>query len=106
MKSPGIGVVLFGAMAATGATAAVTTAVVDIPVGAVTQRFLYVTPEAPVANIVSLPGGDGYLGITNDGQMATQAGQCSPMTRTREALADRGFAVALVDQDSAGSVRG
>jgi hypothetical protein len=80
--------------------AAVTTTVVDIPTRDATQRFLYVRPDAPVANIVFLPGSVGILGIANDGSMPTVGGRCAPFARNRDAFAARGFAVALVDQTS------
>jgi hypothetical protein len=87
------------------ACAAVTTTVVDVPTRDATQRFLYVRPDAPVANIVFLPGNTGILGIANDGSVPTLAGRCAPFARNRDALAARGFAVALVDQTSDLKVR-
>ncbi|MDQ2961658.1 MAG: hypothetical protein M3R31_00660 [Pseudomonadota bacterium] len=83
---------------------AVTTSVVDVPSGGATQRFLYLHPDAPTANIVVLPGGDGVLGIRDDGTMTTYTSQCNPVARNRQAFADHGFAVALVDADSNGVV--
>ncbi|HEV8553555.1 MAG TPA: hypothetical protein VGR65_09250, partial [Casimicrobiaceae bacterium] len=83
--------------------AAVTTSVVDVPTRGVTQRFLYLHPDAPVANIVALPGGDGTFGIQDDGTMTTLAAICNPVARNRQAFADHGFAVALVDAASDGS---
>jgi len=82
------------------ACAAVTTTVVDVPTRDATQRFLYERPDAPVANIVFLPGNTGILGIANDGSMPTLAGRCAPFARNRDAFAARGFALALVDQTS------
>ena len=87
------------------ASAATTTTVVDIPTRHATQRFLYVHPDAPVANIVFLPGADGILGIANDGSMPTIAGRCAPFARNRDAFAARGYAVALVDQTSDFKIR-
>ncbi len=86
------------------AAAGVTSTVVDIPVTGATQRFLYVKPDAPIANIVNVPGGDGVLGIQNDGSMTTVVATCSPIGRNRQAFAERGYALALVDQTSTGSV--
>jgi len=80
--------------------AAVTTTVVDVPTRDATQRFLHVRPDAPVANLVFLPGNIGILGITDDGSMPTLAGRCAPFVRNRDAFAARGFALALVDQTS------
>lgn len=92
--------------AATHAHAASTAAtVVDLPTRGVTQRFLYVHPVAPVANIIFLPGADGILGIEDDGSMPTVAGRCAPFARSRDAFASRGFALALVDQTSDLQVR-
>ncbi len=85
--------------------AAVTTTVVDVPTRDATQRFLYVRPDAPVANIVFLPGSTGILGIANDGSMPTIAGRCAPFARNRDAFAARGFALALVDQTSDVKIR-
>jgi hypothetical protein len=88
-----------------GAFAEVTTTVVDVPTRNATQRFLYVHPDAPVANIVFLPGASGILGIANDGSMPTLAGRCAPFARNRDAFAALGFALALVDQTSDGKIR-
>jgi hypothetical protein len=87
------------------AGAAVTIAVVDIPTRDATQRFLYVRPDAPVANLVFLPGNTGILGIASDGSMLTLPGRCAPFARTREAFAARGIALAFVDQTSDGRIR-
>ncbi len=110
MHAPMIGIrrtfaMLLAALVATDALAVVTTTVVDIPVAGATQRFLYVKPDAPIANIVSVPGGDGILGIQNDGTMTTVVGACNPVGRVRQGLAERSFAIALVDANSRGEVR-
>ena len=84
------------------AAAATTTTVVDLPVGGTTLRFLYVKPDAPVANLVSLSGNDGILGIQPDGRMTTRTATCSPVARNREALANAGIAVALLDASPQG----
>lgn len=84
------------------AGAATTTTVVDLPTRDATLRFLYLRPDAPVANIVFLPGNDGALGIADDGSMPTLTGRCGPFARGREAFARRGFALALVDRSSDG----
>jgi hypothetical protein len=91
-------------MASTGAMGAVTTTVVDVPTRATTQRFLYVHPDAPVANIVNLIGGDGLLGIQLDGTMTNLSAPCNPVIRNRQALAEHGYALALVDATADGSV--
>lgn len=79
---------------------AVTTAVVDVPTRGVTQRFLYLRPDVPMANVVIWPGGDGILAIASDGRMPTQLASCNPAVRNRQALADHGYAVAVVDAPS------
>jgi hypothetical protein len=101
MNIQSAGALIF-AMIATSAMGAVTTTVVDVPTRGVTQRFLYVHPDAPAANIVSLAGGGGVMGIQNDGTMTTVPGLCNPVGRTRQAFADHGLAVALVDATSDG----
>lgn len=93
-------------MIATSAAGAVTTTVVDVPTRGVAQRFLYLHPDAPVANIVAVPGGDGMLGIQNDGTMTSPTANCFPINRNRQAFADHGLSVALVDAASDGSVYG
>jgi hypothetical protein len=85
--------------------AATTTTVVDVPTRGVTQRFLYVRPDAPVANIVFLPGRDGRTGIENDGSIPTIIGRCGLFSRNSDSFASRGFAIAIVDQASDGKVR-
>ena len=87
------------------AAAEVTTTVVDVPTRDVTQRFLYVRPDAPVANIVFLPGREGVLDVTDDGSMDPIPARCAPFIRTRDAFAARGFALALVDRTSDGKVQ-
>jgi hypothetical protein len=97
---------LFFAMISSGATAAVTTTVVDLPSRGATQRFLYIHPDAPTAIIISLPGGDGILGIQNDGsETGGDVAQCELTGRNRKAFTDRGYALAIVDATSTGEVR-
>ena len=92
------------AFASLDGAAVVTSTVVDIPVSGGTQRFLYVRPEAPVAIVVVISGGDGTLGIQNDGTMNTVTALCGPVTRNRTQMADAGLALALVDANSRGIV--
>jgi hypothetical protein len=93
------------ACTAAASHAATTTNVVDIPAAdGGTQRFLYVRPDAPIAYIVNFPGGDGNLGIQNDGTMDTRVGRCNPIGRNRAALADRRIGVALIDKTTQGSI--
>ena len=87
------------------AVAATTSNVVDLALpGGATQRILYVRPDAPIATIISIPGGDGTFSIQNDGSLPTITGQCGPPARNRLAFADRRFAMALVDATSAGGI--
>ena len=100
-----VGFLVAATMVSSNAVAGVTTTVVDVPTRGATQRFLYVRPDAPVANIVFLPGRDGIMGIANDGSIPTIAGRCAPFARNRDAFAARGYALALVDQTSDFMVR-
>ena len=87
------------------AGAATTSTVVEIPAASGgTQRFLWVRPDAPVATLVNIPGGDGNYAFGNDGSSFTSVGLCSPPYRTRADLAARGIAVVLIDAASNGSV--
>lgn len=89
----------------TPSSAATTTTVVDLPAAdGGTQRFLHVRPDAPIAYVVNFPGGDGRLGIRNDGSMPTRVGNCNPWGRNRAAIAGRGVGVALIDATSEGSI--
>jgi hypothetical protein len=97
------GWILSVALLAVDALAATTT-LVDIPSRGALQRFLYIRPDNPIATIVSIPGGDGVYGFQNDGSSSTVTFTCGPFSRTRQLFADRGFALALVDITSAGSI--
>src|SRR5688572_9476208 len=104
MKIPAFPILL-AAWLSFDAAAATTTTVVDIPAATGgTQRYLHIRPDAPIATLVQLPGGDGTLGIQNDGSMNTQTGQCNPVARAREAIADAGIAIAMVDATSRGFI--
>ena len=83
----------------------VTTTVVDVPTRGVNERFLYVHPDAPKANIVDLFGGTGHLDIQNDGTFGNPASYCNPIYRNLQALTDHGYAVAMVDATSDGRTR-
>ncbi len=89
----------------TCAQAGVTATVVDVPTRGVNQRFLYVHPDAPKANIIDLFGGTGVLAIEDDGSFGNPAVYCNPVVRVRQALADHGYAIAFVDAASDGRVR-
>lgn len=85
------------------ARADVTSTVVDLPSRGQTQRILHVRPDAPIANLVALPGSDGVLRIQPDGRFL--AGGCFPVNRTQSAIADHRIAIAFVDASTDGSVR-
>ena len=97
----GRAVLLLAVMLATDAMAQIATSVVDLPSRGYLQRILYVAPPAPVATIVTIPGGNGAFGILDDGSMPAT---CSPIARNRQAFAERGYALALVDRTSGGSI--
>jgi hypothetical protein len=84
--------------------AATTTTLVNISSRGATQPFLYVRPDNPIATIIAIPGGDGTFGFASDGSSDTRTFACNPIARNRQAFADRGFAIALVDITSGGSV--
>ena len=87
------------------ARAQAATTVVDVPTRDATQRFLYVRPDAPIANVVFLPGNTGILDIADDGSMTTLPGHCAPFARNRDAFAARRVSLALVDRTSDGRIR-
>src|SRR5215831_17887667 len=91
-------------LACVAAQSAITTTVVDVPNGAVTQRFLYVRPDTPRANVVVWIGGTGYLSIQNDGTIASTVALCNPMIRNQQAIAADGLSLALIGEDSTGDV--
>ena len=80
------GIVTVALLASAIAHAENVTSVVDIVASpGVTQRILYVRPETPpTAIIVGLPGGDGYLGITDEGLITGDNGRCSLFGRTAQ----------------------
>jgi hypothetical protein len=88
------------ALISVGVNAAVTSTVVDLPTRGLTQRILYIKPDAPVVNLIALPGADTILDIRDDGTLPTFLGNCFPVARLRDAFTARGFAIALVDSPS------
>ena len=91
--------VLLPILLASAPADAATSSVVDLTVGGGTTRFLYVRPDGPAtANVISISGGDGFLGIADDGTMNTVTSRCGPLTRNRTTVADAGIALALMDQ--------
>ncbi len=61
-------------------------------------RFLLLKPDNPVAAVVLFAGGNGYLGLTDSGELRGQKG--SFLIKNREILADQGFMVAAIDAPS------
>jgi dienelactone hydrolase len=81
------------------AAAEVAARVIDVPSRAgVTQRFLYVAPQAPVAALVVFAGGDGGLDIGPDGTIHALGGNF--LVRSRDLFVESGLAVAIVDAPS------
>ncbi len=73
--------------------------VIDLPTRAgVTQRLLWMAPEAPKAVAVLLVGGNGSLRMAPDGSLG--AGSGNFLARSRQLFVDQGIAVALVDAPS------
>ncbi len=92
MSIPGAIVVLTLALMSIGASGAVTRVLVEIPTRTgVTQQFLFVTPDAPAANLVAVRGFGTYPDAIQN------RGPDPPFVKL---LAERGFAVALVDAPS------
>ncbi len=88
---------LLVATVANCANAASTNTVVDIPARATTVRILHLQPATATINLIVLAGGEGVLGIRDDGSFTGNLGNCNPGTRNGQAFADHGYAVALVD---------
>jgi len=71
---------------------------VDIPSRpGVTQRILYLKPDQPRSAVVLFAGGDGGIGIGQDGSLRKGG---NFLVRSRKLFADRGAAVAVVDAPS------
>ena len=73
--------------------------VIDIPTRpGVTQRFLFIAPEAPKAAAILYAGGHGGLQIDNRGKFGW--GKNNFLVRTRQQFVDDGVAVAVIDAPS------
>jgi hypothetical protein len=73
--------------------------VVDIPTRpGVTQRFLYIAPEAPKAAAILYAGGHGGLQLYPNGSFGWGANNF--LARTRQSFVDDGIAVAVIDAPS------
>jgi hypothetical protein len=80
--------------------------VVDVPTRGFTQRFLYLRPASPIANVILLTGFNGILRLRPDGTGETDLLESSAASRNRQRFADQGFAVAVVDAPSDLQVNG
>lgn len=93
------GVGLVGILAAVSAAYAQGPRVVDVPTRpGVTQRFLYVPADAPVASAILFAGGHGGLAFDASGKPGWGAGNF--LVRTRTMFAERGVSVAVIDAPS------
>jgi len=73
--------------------------VVTIPTRpGVTQRFLYLRPENPLAAVILFAGGHGGLQISESGSLGWGAGNF--LVRTRQYFADEKLSVAVIDAPS------
>lgn len=64
----------------------------------VTERFLLITPDHPLASLILFAGGDGDLDIKSNGDIGGEAENF--LVRTRDMWAAQGFQVAVVDTPS------
>jgi dienelactone hydrolase len=75
------------------------TRVIDIATRpGVTQRFLYIAPQAPKAAAILYAGGHGGLQLDNEGKFGW--GQGNFLVRTRMLFVNDGIAVAVIDAPS------
>ncbi|WP_051516793.1 alpha/beta hydrolase [Herbaspirillum sp. RV1423] len=73
--------------------------VVDVPTRpGVTQRFVYLAPQRPIATVILFAGGQGGLQISAEGEF--NGGSGNFLVRSRQLFIERGFAVAVVDAPS------
>ncbi len=73
--------------------------VIDIPTRpGVTQRFLYLSPNAPKASVILFPGGHGGIELSPSGGFGWGSGNF--LVRTRQLFAERGLSVVVVDAPS------
>src|SRR5215469_14332089 len=73
--------------------------VIDIPTRpGVTQRFLFLAPQAPKAAAILYAGGHGGLQLDGDGKFGW--GQGNFLVRTRQLFVNDGIAVAVIDAPS------
>lgn len=73
--------------------------VFDIPTReGVTQRFILIKPERPLATVILFAGGHGGLQISPRGEIGW--GKKNFLVRSRQLFAEQGFVVAVVDAPS------
>ena len=92
-----VGALILSTLLAGGATGAVTTEIVDLPVQGVAQRYKIVALQAPSSYVLVLPGGDGFFNIQPDGTATTKTAACNPVFRNSNAFAERGLGVVLAN---------
>jgi hypothetical protein len=81
-----------------GACFAQVSEVVDLPTRpGVRQRMLVVQPEKPAAVLVLMTGGNGHIGIYDNGSMRNEG---NFLVRSRALFVQRGYAVVLLDTPS------
>jgi hypothetical protein len=86
-------------VAVSGAAQADTATLVSIPTPrGVTQAFILIKPDHPVASVVLFAGDAGALGLKSASSMAWGAGNF--LVRTRDKFAGHNFMVAVVDSPS------
>lgn len=73
--------------------------VIDVPTRpGVTQRFVYLLPQHPIATVILFSGGQGGLQISAKGEFGGGSGNF--LVRSRQLFVERGFAVVVVDAPS------
>lgn len=97
-----VSTVLWALGFATSAAAQFTTSVIDIPHPTGSQRILLIEPFAPQATILMLPGGQGFLDISDDGRMFAPESTCGPYSRQPTAFPAIGISIAFVNRMSDG----
>lgn len=85
------------------ALAATTTSLVTLDTRpGVTQEFILIKPDQPVASVILFAGGNGVLNLSQDANGNPVIGGLSGnfLVRTRQGFVNRGFMVAVVDAPS------
>lgn len=88
-------------MFAMGGAARADEIAVTIPTrGSVTESFTFESPAQPVAALVLLPGGEGFIGVSDKGGQAAVARPGNFLIRTRNMYVAAGMAIAALDVPS------